>query len=153
MIKAYRLHSVKYAADDFTGAAKYGGRWNKPGTAALYTAASRSLAVLEILVHYSVLPQDFQMTEVRIPDRSGIFQAGVVRVWEPPRDVLPDRWWERPSFTASVGDVLLENTAVLAVPSAVIHEEMNYVLNPADPEFALIEFGPSEPFHFDHRLK
>jgi RES domain-containing protein len=47
----------------------YGGRWNEPGTWAIYTAGSRSLAALETLANYSVLPRDFVMTAVRIPYR------------------------------------------------------------------------------------
>ena len=38
----------------------------------MYVAASRSLAVLEIMAHYAVLPKDFVLTPIRIPDHVGI---------------------------------------------------------------------------------
>jgi RES domain-containing protein len=43
-------------------------------------------------------------------------------------------------------------TAVLAVPSAIIPEEINYVLNPAHPQFAKISISAPTPFTFDPRL-
>jgi len=64
----YRLHSSRYRANSGKGAAISGGRWNPPGVEAIYTAGSVSLAVLEVLVHYAVLPKDFVMTPIRIPD-------------------------------------------------------------------------------------
>src|ERR1700693_5123543 len=68
VIEAYRLHSSRYPANDGKGAALWGGRCNPTGTEAIYTAASRPLAVLEIVVHCWVLPKDFVPTRVVIPD-------------------------------------------------------------------------------------
>ncbi len=43
-------------------------------------------------------------------------------------------------------------SAVLSVPSAVVPEERNYLLNPAHLQFREIAFGPARPFAFDPRL-
>jgi RES domain-containing protein len=43
-------------------------------------------------------------------------------------------------------------TAVLAVPSAVIPSEKNYLLNPKHPEFRRIRIENSIPFEFDSRM-
>jgi RES domain-containing protein len=43
-------------------------------------------------------------------------------------------------------------TAILAVPSAVIPQELNYLLNPLHPQFKQIRVGRPEPFRFDPRL-
>jgi RES domain-containing protein len=59
ILEVYRLHSKRYPANSGKGAALHGGRWNPPGVEAIYTAQSRSLAALEILVHYAVLLRDF----------------------------------------------------------------------------------------------
>lgn len=123
----------------------YGGRWNEPGTRAIYTAGSRSLAVLETLANYAVLPRDFAMTTVRIPKRVGIQEL--------PRRLLTPDWQDIPQVTQMLGKAWLSQTAVLRVPSAIIPEESNYVLNPEHKDFRLIEFLPALPFRFDSRLK
>jgi RES domain-containing protein len=124
---------------------------------AIYAAATKSLAVLEILVHYAVLPRDFMMTEVLIPESTDRFEGVTAEVEKVPIHVLPPSWWleaQRPS-TQHIGKRFIEvlNAAVLAVPSCVIRGETNYVLNPAHRGFALIKFCAPEPFHFDARLK
>src|SRR5204863_6047762 len=52
-VRAYRIFKPKHAATAFTGegARLYGGRWNNKGTPMVYTAGSRALAALEMLVH------------------------------------------------------------------------------------------------------
>jgi RES domain-containing protein len=72
VIEVYRLNSSRHPANSGKGAAITGGRWNRRGTEIIYTAASRSLAVLEIMANYAVLPKDFVLTPIRIPDHVGI---------------------------------------------------------------------------------
>ena len=147
MIEVYRLHSSRYSAMNGEGAAICGGRWNRQGTEAIYTAASRSLAILEILVHYAILPRNFLLTPIRIPDH--------VRTLFVPDSALPDSW-NRASTIAATQDLAMQfypNTAVSSVPSAVVMKERNYVLNPAHRDFQHIQFLASEPFQFDPRLK
>ena len=52
------------------GAYLYGGRWNLPGRALLYTAGQRALALLETLVHLPVqdLPDDMHLLTLEVPD-------------------------------------------------------------------------------------
>jgi len=149
VIEAYRLHSSRYPANDGTGAAVSGGRWNPAGTEVIYAAASRSLAVLEILVHYSVLPRDFVITTVSIPDSVSIIGA--------PDSVLTTGWNQPTPMPATqeYGGtwITAKSSAVLIVPSAVMPLERNYVLNVLHPDFRKITFGQSEPFPFDPRLK
>ena len=149
MIEAYRLHSSRYQANDGTGAAINGGRWNPKGTEVIYAAASRSLAVLEILVHYSVLPRDFVITPISVPDS--------VSIMDVPEAVLAGDWNKSIPIPATqeygMAWIASNSSAVLSVPSAVLPPERNYVLNLRHPDFPAILFGPSEPFRFDPRLK
>jgi RES domain-containing protein len=141
ILEVYRLHSKRYPANSGKGAALHGGRWNPPGVEAIYTAQSRSLAALEILVHYTVLPRDFVLTPIRIPEDRVV----VAR--------LQTHWQFSEAQTRDLGLEWFGRTAVLGVYSFVIPEERIYILNPSHPEFEYIEFLASEPFQFDPRLK
>lgn len=66
MISLGRVSSARFPAKSGTGAALYGGRWNRVGTPVIYAAQSTSLAALEVLVHFSALPKDHVLTEIRV---------------------------------------------------------------------------------------
>jgi RES domain-containing protein len=115
----------------------------------IYAAASLPLAVLEILVHYDVLPKDFVMTPISIPDRVSIMDV---------RDTVLVPGWDSPipiNATQEYGGNWIGNggSAVLRVPSAIMPGERIYVLNVLHPDFVEIVFGKSELFRFDSRLK
>ena len=67
MTRCYRLSSGRYPSNSGKGAAIAGGRWNPVGVEAIYAAATASLAALEVMVGFSVLPRDFVLTEIHIP--------------------------------------------------------------------------------------
>ena len=120
------------------------------------------------------MPRDFVITPVRIPDGVGISVALVG-----PSPLLDDDYgykrtsghsyfprflnlppdWNGPDApfdpTQAIGRewILDGDSAVLSVPSAIIPEERNYVLNVGHRDFSRIEFLPSKPFRFDPRLK
>jgi len=147
----WRIVKASRAATAFDGegARLYGGRWNSPGHALVYTAENVSLAALELLVHlqesallasYSLLPATFPaalVTSLGVP-------------------ALPAGWnaWPAPPRLRELGDAWLaaRTSAVLAVPSAVVPAERNYVLNPAHPDFRKVTLGPPQRFAFDRRL-
>jgi RES domain-containing protein len=87
------------------------------------------------------------MTEVRIPSR--------VKIQEPRRGELPPGWQDIESVTQFLGErwLRLTGSSVVRVPSAIIPEENNYVINPEHADFRRIEFLASVPFRFDSRLK
>lgn len=149
MIPLYRLSSARFAANSGEGAALYGGRWNRPGTSAIYAAQTASLAALEVLVHYSALPKDHVLTEIQVPDSVAILR------WE--EETLPLGWKSEAPIpeTQELGEIWVREGryAVLSVPSSIIPRERNFVINPAHPDFGKIRFEPSLPFQFDPRLK
>jgi RES domain-containing protein len=149
LISIYRLSSALYPANSGIGAAMYGGRWNRVGTPMIYAAQSASLAALEVLVHYSVLPQDHVLTEIQIPDT-----LTILRLVE---DRLPDGWSaEAPNqATQDMGEIWVSEgrSAILSVPSSIVPSDRNFILNPAHSAFAEISFQPPLHLRFDPRLR
>jgi RES domain-containing protein len=151
-LRAYRICRSEHAASMWSGdgARRFGGRWNSRGVAVVYTAESRSLAALEQLVH--LLPprvlRGFVIAEIR-------FDARDVRRVEPA--TLPRSWRDpvAPPQLRSLGDAWIASgrPLVLAVPSAVMSEEWNYLLNPAHGDFAALEKTPPTPLVLDARLR
>ena len=144
----FRLGSSRYPANDGSGASIYGGRWNNKGISVIYTAESRALCALEVLANADELADDYVVTPIEIPRETSIMRM--------PINGLPVEWdaGEPGDVTRALGSDWAKElkTAVLAVPSAVIPREWNYILNPDHPAFATFRFGGPEPFYFDDRL-
>ncbi len=146
----YRLATARRANDlSGEGARRAGGRWNRVGTAVLYTAASRALATLEVLVHIplSFVPDDYRMLTLQLPDDS---------LQTLPSETLPDCWADlAPPDTAKqlISDWIITNQLlVLKVPSAIVEGEYNFLINPAHPRAAEIRITDNRPYQFDTRL-
>ena len=144
----YRIVKCAYADLSGTGARLYGGRWNSEGRSAVYLTSSRSLAVLEALVHLSPtnLPNDFCIMTIDAPDN--VFELSV--------DKLPNNWDEypEPNSLKQLGNNFLLNQKhlLLKVPSAIVNEEYNYLLNPLHQDAGLVKILSTKPFVFDQRL-
>ena len=145
----HRLARLAHAKLDGEGARLAGGRWNSPGRAAVYASSRLSLAALELLVHTDVplVPPDLVAFEIEIPDT---LEVESVALGDLPKD------WRQPGHLAcrSIGDTWLaeERTAVLRVPSAVVPEEMNSVINPRHRAATAIHVVGRRKFAFDSRL-
>ncbi|MFI5139530.1 MAG: RES family NAD+ phosphorylase [Sphingobacteriales bacterium] len=146
----YRIVKCNYAADlSGSGARLYGGRWNSEGKSAIYLASSRSLAVLEVLVHLPplMIPDDFCLVEIEVPDNS-ISQIAI--------EDLPDNWKEisPPVALKEIGDNFLKKQAclLLKMPSSIVPMEFNYLLNPLHAGIKKVKIVKREPFDFDSRL-
>lgn len=152
MITAYRIcrrDFVKTALDG-EGARLYGGRWNSPGTRIVYLAGSISLAQLEMLVHLEsndVLHSRYSIIPAGIP-------AELVEML--PRERWPRGWRSvnAPPGTRRIGDewVWSGKSLCLQVPSVLVPEESNYLLNPAHPAFGQLKVGRPRSLVFDQRL-
>ena len=141
-------HHLTAPAPDGEGARLYGGRWNRKGIPMVYTAGSQSLAMLEMLVQDEPLRAHYMMIPATLPDTLVIEHIDATR--------LPADWraLPAPESLQAMGTewARLKNSAVLAVPSAVIPAETNYMLNPVHPAFGEIEIGIAQPFITDLRL-
>lgn len=150
-VSAWRIVKRKLVPEAFTGegARLYGGRWNSPGTRIVYTSQSQALAALEILVHLESeeILEHYAMIEVRFDP---------LLITSVHKSKLPPDWRAEPPPASlhSVGDdwAAAGVSAVLQVPSAIIPDESNYLLNPAHADFSKITIGKPAPFPFDPRL-
>ena len=151
MVSAWRITKRKRARSAFTGegARLYGGRWNSPGTAIIYTAESQSLAVLEILVH---------LDSPELLKKYALFRVGIDESYIVDIDaaILPRNWRTEPvpGKVQKIGDEWVTNatSAVLRVPSTLVPGEFNFLLDPRHADFPKLQFSGPIPFHLDPRL-
>jgi RES domain-containing protein len=157
LIEAYRITKEPNPAKAFSGqdAKDWGGRWNSRGIAAVYAAAHRSLAILEVLVHVKGGAGTGTAT-ISVPFYIYGFSFDAALLEELPIANLPAGWNSEPPTTASqsLGDawVSTARSPVLAVPSVIVPEERNYVLNPNHPHFSEIQIGSPAVCSVDPRL-
>ncbi len=144
----YRITLAKWAGQ--LTASGRAARWNSNGHFMIYAASTRALACLENMVHRRGMGSDelFQTTVIQIPDGLKIKEIG--------KKKLPADWQEFTSyaFCQAMGDAWLKgnSTPLLRVPSAIIPEEFNYLINPRHPDFGRIKVQSIESFAFDERL-
>lgn len=143
-----------YEADDLTGAGAKttGGRWNAPGVACVYASENRALACLETIVHLNAggLPLNRYLVAVTIPDD----------VWAAAEfagpGALPVGWDAEPAGRASIAfgtDWLrAARSALLVVPSVIVPEECNIVLNPLHADGKRVSSAKLRKWLYDHRL-
>lgn len=135
------------------GAASLGGRWNARGTAVVYSSTAISLAALETLAHLAdaAAIRDSFLVKFAVPDEVWIKRKTVTMA------ALPLTWLAQPPGPTSVNfgnSWLVANTeAVMLVPSVIIPEEYNALINPAHPESAHIHATVVRQFMYDPRLK
>ncbi len=143
-----------YEADDLTGAgAKItGGRWNAAGEALVYASETQALACLETVVHLNAggLPLNRYLVSITIPPA----------LWASARTEtpgsLPVGWDADPSGRASVqfGSSWLRSaaTALLRVPSVIVPDEYNVLINPLHPDASQIVATKIRKWLYDPRL-
>ncbi len=147
----YRIALPEYIDDlSGTGAKLYGGRWNEQGTAVVYFASSRAMAIMELLVHLSGydLDRDYTLAVFDVPDDK-IEQVAI-------KD-LPDNWkeYEAESLLKTVGQQFINDggNLVLKVPSVLVEEENNILMNPNHKDADKVKLISKRVFKFDRRLK
>lgn len=149
-MEVYRITKLKWAGH--LNASGHQARWNSGGVKVIYTAASRSLACLENVVHRGEtgLETEYRTMVIYIPDilpMEQIFTKNLPTGWG-----LTDPLTLK--FSQQLGDqwISAKQTAVFKVPSAIVKHEFNFLLNPAHVDFNQIKIIDIEPFYFDSRL-
>lgn len=151
----YRIEREKYLETTLLGigaSMTKGYRWNSLNTKMVYTAESRALAILEVSVHLDLnedLPTDRFCVEIFIPDEIFIYEVN--------ENDLPSDWNAKPPTTTTqiIGDdfVFSNEAAVLKVPSSIVPQEFNYLINPNHADFKKIKVVKAYKMSFDSRLK
>jgi RES domain-containing protein len=145
----YRIILAKYSSKLI--ASGRAARWNPNEVNIVYTASSRSLACLENAVHRSQagLSRLFNIMTIEIPDK---IETTIIRI-----NHLPADWtdYNQMYITQRLGEKWIKEneSAILQVPSSIIEEEFNYLLNQAHSDFRQIELIKTQPFVFDKRIK
>lgn len=144
------VDAAKFKADDMQGigARLTGGRWNSEGVAVVYSASSISLAVLETVVHLDGPPFNRYLVQIEVPDDVA---TRALRL-----ESLEVGWDAVPASLSSTGagDAWLASgaSALLRVPSTIVPEEDNILINPAHPDTARITARKVRRFLYDPRL-
>jgi RES domain-containing protein len=151
-MQIWRICGRRYAksAYDGKGARRLGGRWNRRGDPLVYASPTLSLASLELFVNLrpARIPPDLVAVPAILPDDVSS------ECWKIAS--LPRNWRNLPApeKLQDLGSDWIRSlrTAVLFVPSVVIPEEFNILLNPVHPDYAKLQVGRSHKFQFDARM-
>ena len=149
-MRVWRLQRSIYPALDGEGARLFGGRWNLPGRPVVYTSESLALSTLELLVHLDIdlLPDDLSAYEIDVPDE--LRGESIEEVH------LPTNWRENASChrCRMLGEAWLDRaeSAVLKIPSAVLIDGDNILLNPLHVDAKSIRVVRQDSFRLDSRL-
>ena len=140
----------KYVANDMSGAGakNTGGRWNPIGMAVTYTSENIALAVHETVVHLRSggLPLNRYLVRIDVPDD----------VWDARQMLTPPVGWDAMpvgmiSVQAGESWLLSKSSALLVVPSVIVPEESNVLINPQHPDATRIVATAVRKWHYDLR--
>jgi RES domain-containing protein len=151
-MQAWRIAKRQYATDRAgTGGLYAEGRWHERGTPVIYCGASVEICALESLAHTGpVLPDDLVLVEFVLPDEDKLYRN--ISAAD-----LPPGWAGCPPLrqTKAAGTRFLRDNEALAlfVPSAIVVEARNLLINPHHPRFADVSIEVLRDFSFDPRLR
>jgi RES domain-containing protein len=145
----YRITNETYKDDiSGSGAALYGSRWNSKGVYLLYTSQFISLSILESLVHLKKqeIPSSQFLLHIEVPDEQEIAEISYKRIKK--------NWREEIDYTQWLGDQFIQNkqSLIFKVPSVIVPQENNFLLNPLHPDFKKVKIISSELLELDKRL-
>lgn len=139
-----------YATLDGRGGLLASARWHTQGRAIVYLAESPSGALIEVLVRLELdptrLPQSYKLLKLEAPDD--------VAVKTLERKRLPRHWMEDEIVTRTIGDEWLAaaSSALLRVPSAVVPETWNVLLNSQQEDARRLKVVWHKSYPWDRRL-
>lgn len=149
-MEVYRLALAKHANLNGVGGIYGAGRWHHRGQPIIYAGQSRSICVLERFVHEDPahMPK-LKLLTIHIPDNTSMQQ--VVEKQLPKHwDLIPES-----SVSRDFGSQWLKDaqSAILKLPSAIVPNEYNYLINPNHSDAQKIRILDATDFYYDPRLK
>lgn len=146
----FRLAHQQYIDDrEGTGARLFGGRWNKVNEACIYASEHVSLAFLEKFVHARAKEDmmEIALLEIELPNED----EWILHV---DADKLDENWRNDVTYTQWIGEQILSDLSILAfsVPSVLVPQERNYILNPKSVYFKQVKYKHVTNFSADYRL-
>ena len=140
-----------YETLDGVGGLLAAGRWHSKGRPVVYCAPDPATALLEVLVHtgeFDVddMPVTYKYLKTEAPD--SIIGETVALA------DLPAGWQDDVMVTRRIGDRWLAaaHTALLSVPSVVVPETMNVLINPKHLDSAKLHIAEIIAYPLDDRL-
>jgi len=150
MPRLWRLYRADYGPGlDGIGGTFADGRWHTRGARVVYFGATAAIVVLERLAHTDpdLLPADLRLACFEFPETISSIKVEDI-------SPLPENWIRDENVTRHIGGRWWRDRSspLLAVPSAILPEESNYVLNAQHPEAKSLQLIRERPFTFDPRL-
>jgi len=129
------------------GAGQRGGRWNSVGFPVVYTSMTISLSLLELLI-YNATYKELRNNHLMKLEVSELLATNMPQI-----NVKPE-WQKDIGYSRFIGDSFLRSkkSLLLKVPSAIIPEEYNVLINPLHPDIKKVKIADASPFQFDTRL-
>lgn len=125
-------------------------RWHTHGHPIVYLADTPAGALTEVLVHLELspgsLPSSYKLLKAEAPDEVAIQTVDLSR--------LPANWKADVLLTRALGDEWLASgsAVLLKVPSVIVPETWNFLLNPRHPESARVKVLWYREYPWDQRL-
>jgi RES domain-containing protein len=144
----YRFAHSRFGYDlSGEGSRLFGGRWNSKGKAVIYTSSTISLSLLELLTHSISYEETIKNELISIEVSSANYKEISI-------NELKINWQDDEDYTKFIGNGFLksQSSLLLKVPSAIIPEESNMLINPRHKDFKKIKVKSTRVFKFDVRL-
>lgn len=144
----YRIVLTKYASELFASGVE--GRWNKETEQVIYGSTTRALALLENLVHrrHLGIEVSFTLLTLEVPDKSAIESISLQN--------LPENWQTSSNYNSCQVVTRYwfaeQKSMILKVPSSIVPDEFNVMINANHPNFGKIKIKRRQLFSVDQRL-
>jgi len=145
----YRFALEEFADNiDGFGASKFGGRWNSKGFPVVYTSLSISLSLIELLVHHTSINsiKNNKLVILELADDIAISEISI--------EEMNSNWQSDIKYSQTLGNRFIVSTSalLLKVPSAIIPQENNVLINPRHKQISQVKIKDILSFGYDLRL-